>query len=328
MKVSWRILGLAAVAALSACEPLDLDLDNGGGGTGGGAFSKGYVFVRGDANGRNLYAVNDVGGDPNSPLRLTQQGGAYEPAVASTGQLVAYAYRSGATSEIRTVPTTGTGQPSVVFSSTGTGCSGCSNFRFPTFSPNGRTIVFTLNRNGYALLARVEADGSGFQVLTSPSSATANFYGAASFYPDGQSVLATASNSSPTQFEFLVKVGVVNGAATVLTRNLGGTAQVVVNRAVVSPDGARVAFDGRTSNGSQIFVGQLGAVGLSSVVQMTSHPGEFGVEDTWPSWRGNTEIVFQSSAGGSDNLYLIGITTVGAGSLKVPSVLEPSYGGA
>jgi Tol biopolymer transport system component len=94
----------------------------------------------------------------------------------------------------------------------------------------------------------------------------------------------------------------------------------------VSPDGTKVAFDGRTSNGSQIFLGDLGQT-LSGVKQLTSHMGVLGVEDTWPSWRGNTEVTFLSDYGGNDNIYRISIATTGAGSFLVPGALEPSYGG-
>jgi TolB protein len=324
MKAWLRIVGLTAVAGLVACEPIDgIDL-GGGGGTGGGAFSRGFVFLRDDgAAGRNVYAVDDTG-DPNSPLQLTTQGGASNPTVAPSGQLVAFVHKVGSTTELQTVPTTGQGQPSTVFSSTE--CSGCGNFRYPTFSPDSRTIVFTLDQGGYAMLARVNPDGSGFQLLTPSGSYV---YGAASFYPNGQSVLAAGGNAgtSTSQLRFLIQVNLESGTETPISYNLGNTAQVVVSRAVVSPDGTKVAFDGRTSNGSQVFVGQLGQT-LSSVTQVTGHTGEYGVEDTWPSWRGNTELSFLSNSGGLDNIYRVSAAATGSsGSLLVPSALEPAYGG-
>ncbi|AKI99367.1 lipoprotein LpqB-like beta-propeller protein [Archangium gephyra] len=316
-----RIVGLAAVVGLSGCDLEGLDLDGGGGGGAGGTFTRGFVFVRGENSGRNLFAVDDAG-DPNSPLQLTTQGNAYYPTVSRNGRLVAFVFRSGSTSELRTVPTTGTGQPSTVFSSTSTACTGCSNFRFPTFNPSGGTLVFTLDQGGYAKLARVNADGSSFQLLTTGSPYV---YGAASYYPDGQYVLASAGYTT-SQLNFLVKVGVATGSTDVISSSLGNTAQVVVSRPAVSPDGTRVAFDGRTSGGTQIFVAPLGQT-LGSVTQLTSHPGEYGVEDTWPSWRGNTELTFLSNSGSANNIYRISIASSGAGTLVVPIAQEPSYGG-
>lgn len=318
-----RIVGLAAVVGLSGCDLDGIDLDGGGGGGAGGTFTRGFVFVRNGTAGRNVYAVDDTG-DPNSPLQLTTQGGAYHPTVTRNGRLVAFVYRAGSVMELRTVPTTGTGQPSTVFASTSTSCSGCSNFRYPTFNPSGSTIVFTLDQGGYAKLARVNADGSSFQLITTVSGSNPYVYGAASFYPDGQNVLAAAGYST-SQLNTLVKVGVTTGSADVISFNVG-TANSVVTRPVVSPDGSKVAFDGRTSNGSQIFVAPLGQT-LGSVTQVTSHTGEFGVEDTWPSWRGNTELSFLSNSGGNDNVYRISTASTGAGTLVVPGALEPAYGG-
>jgi TolB protein len=327
MKV-LRIVGLAAVVVgLSGCDLDDIDLGGGGGGGGGagGTFSRGFVFVRNGTGGRNVYAVDDTG-DPNSPLQLTTQGGAYQPTVSRNGRLVAFVYRSGTTSELRTVPTTGTGQPSTVFANTSTACSNCGNFRFPTFNPSASTIVFTLDQGGYAKLARVNTDGSSFQLLTTVTGSNPYVYGAASFYPDGQNVLAAAGYST-SQLNILVKVGVATGSTDVLSFNLGTSgAQSVVSRPVVSPDGTKVAFDGRTNNGAQIFLAPLGQT-LGSVTQVTSHTGEFGVEDTWPSWRGNTELTFLSNSGGNDNVYRISTASTGAGTLVVPGALEPAYGG-
>lgn len=317
-----RILGLAAVVGLSGCDGFTLDPDGGGGGGAGGSFSRGFVFVRNGTSGRNLFAVDD-NGDPNSPLQLTTQGNAYYPTVSRNGRSVAFVFRSGSASEIRTVPTTGTGQPSTVFSSASTACAGCSNFRFPAFNPSGSTIVFTLDQGGYAKLARVNADGSSFQLLTNGSPYV---YGAASYYPDGQYVLASAGYTT-SQLNFLVKVGVATGSVDVVSFNLGNTAQVVATRPAVSPDGTKVAFDGRiSSGGSRIFVAPISST-LGSVTMVTDYVGE-SVEDRFPSWRGNTELGFLSNSGGADQIYRISAAAQGGtGTLVVPSALEPSYGG-
>jgi TolB protein len=89
-----------------------------------------------------------------------------------------------------------------------------------------------------------------------------------------------------------------------------------------------VAFDAYVSSGaSRIFVAPLGQ-SLGSVTMVTDHPGQPGVEDVFPSWRGNSELGFLSSHGGLDNIYRINASTVrGTGSLVVPQALEPSYGG-
>ncbi|HZH78896.1 MAG TPA: hypothetical protein VEY88_22905, partial [Archangium sp.] len=223
MKSMWKRVGLAVSVALTlaACEPFELD--EGGGGTAGSAFSRGFVFVR--ESDRNVYALDDKG-NPNSPLVLTRHGGVYQPAVSRNGLLVAYVYRSGSTFELRTVPTTGQGQPSTLLSSTAlTGCTGCSNFSYPTFSPDGRTLVFTLSQNNRTLLARVNTDASGFRLLTGSSSYV---FGPATFMPDGRSVLA-AGGSLAGQHNHLIQVNVDSGADAVLNFNLGNEALGVVS---------------------------------------------------------------------------------------------------
>jgi len=321
MKSMWKRVGLAVSVALTlaACEPFEFD--DGGGGTAGSAFSRGFVFVR--ESDRNVYALDD-NGDKNSPLVLTRHGGVYQPAVSRNGLLVAYVYRSASTFELRTVPTTGQGQPSTLLSSASlTGCTGCSNFSYPTFSPDGRTIVFTLSQNNRTLLARVNTDASGFRLLTGGSSYV---FGPASFMPDGRSVLA-AAGSFAGQLNLLIQVNVDTGAESTASFSLGNEALGVVSRLAVSPDGMKVAFDGRVSSGaSRVFVGQFSGQQVQSFTQVTGDSGS----STYPSWRGNTELGFLSDDGGSDNVYRISAASVrGSGSLTlaVPGALEPSYGG-
>ncbi len=320
MKRMWRFVGgLVLGMGLTACEPID---DGGGGGGGGNVlFTSGFVFVR-EAD-RNVYVVDDEG-DPNSPQRLTTGGGVSHPSVARSGRSVVYVQQTSSGFEVRTAPTDASANPSTVFASGSTQCAGCTNFRFPTFSPSGSVIVFAFNRGAGSnfSLARVNADGSGFQTLT-PTQATLS-YGAPSFV-DGQRVLAPAgsSSSSLNQLELVS----LDGTSTSVTSNLGTGIVSVVNRAAVSPDGRQVAIDGRTSaGGTRIFVGPLFPFGQLRAV--TDHPGEGGAQDTFPSWMNDTQVGFLSNAGGTQSIYRISTTAaVGPGTLVVPSAAEPSYGG-
>ncbi|HYH97592.1 hypothetical protein [Hyalangium sp.] len=320
MKRMCRIVGaLVLVTGLAACEPIDFDDGGGGGGGGNVQFTKGFAFVRED---RNVYVVDDRG-DPNSPKRLTTGGGAAYPAVSRNGRSIVFVQQAGPSFELRTVPTDGSAQPSTVLTS-GTGCSGCTNFRYPTFNSTGSVIVFTFNRgSGNFALGKVNTDGSGFQALTNEPSTS---FGAPSFFPDGQSVLAP-SGSSSTQLTQLSRVS-LSGTVTSITNELGNEVLWVVNRAVVSPNGQQVVLDGRlSSGGSRIFVGPLSP--FSPPTRVTDHPGEAGAQDTFPNWLDTTQVGFLSDAGGGQNIYRVTLPTSqpSSGTLLIPSAGEPSYGG-
>ncbi|MDY7226335.1 TolB family protein [Hyalangium rubrum] len=321
MKRMWRIAGAMALASgLAACEPIEIDDGGGGGGGGNVLFTKGFVFLRED---RNVYVVDDRG-DANSPKRLTTGGGALHPAVSANGRSVVYVQQTGTSFELRTVPTDASTQPSTVFASGGTVCSRCTNFRFPTFNPAGNVIVFAFNHGSDNFsLGRVNSDGSNFQQLTNNPALS---YGAPSFFPDGQSVLTPAGNTS-SDLRLLERV-TLTGTSTSVTNNLGNEVQAVITRAVVSPDGRQVALDGRLgSGGTRIFVGGLNP--FTSPTQITDHPGEPGAQDSFPSWVGSTQVGFLSNAGGTQSIYRVslGSSTLGPGTLLVPTASEPSYGG-
>ena len=83
-------------------------------------------------------------------------------------------------------------------------------------------------------------------------------YGSPSFFADGLSVLAPAG-STVTTYMNLEKIDVATGHTMTVVASLGNEARSVANRAVVSPDGTRAAFDGSLSSlATRIFVVNLG----------------------------------------------------------------------
>ncbi|WIG94365.1 hypothetical protein [Myxococcus sp. SDU36] len=311
-----RFLGaVLAVGMLGGCEPLD---DGGGGGIGDALFTRGFAFVREDD--RNVFVVDDSG-DANSPQRLTNVGGAYWPSVSRDGRSVVFVQRSGSATSLLTVPTSG-GTPSTLFRANDSACArGCANFRTPTFSPDGRSVVFVFSpgNSSQTALARINTDGSGFQELT-PNNVIA--YGAPSFVPNGSAVLAGAG-SGLNQLDQLAHVPLNGG--TITYSSLSAGVQFVENRVAVSPNGSQVALDGRlSSGGTRIFVGQLSGSNVGALQRVTS--GGVGSEESWPSWTGASQLGFLISAGGSDpGIYRANLSS-GAVSLAVPSATEPSYG--
>jgi TolB protein len=325
MKVLWRSVGVAAVMGLAACDGFEFP-DDGGGGPGGNVECiTGFAFVR--ATDRNVYVKDDAWDANSSPLPLTTQGNARHPSVSRDGTQVVFVHQvSTNLSELQRVnistdATTGTRAVSTVFSSDDPLCNGCTAIRYPAFSPNGGFIVFSVDQGSIARLARVNADGSGFQFLTQgPLS-----YGAPSFDTTGTKVLAPTGNST-SQLTQLQWVSINGGSAGSVTNNLGSEVLGIQTRAVVSPDGTQVAFDGRlSSGGARLFVAPLSPT-FGTPVRVTEYAGDAGAQDAFPSWRSNTQLGFFSNAGGAESVYSISASTQrGTGTLLVPSAQEPSY---
>nr|WP_211193932.1 PD40 domain-containing protein [Pyxidicoccus fallax] len=314
--------GVLAVGLLGACEPLD---DGGGGGIGDVLFTKGFAFVR--QNDRNVFVVDDAG-DPNSPQRLTTVGGAYWPSVSRDGRSVVFVQRTGNTTSLQTVPTSGGANPATLFSSGDAACArGCINFRTPTFSPDGRSVVFVFSPANSSLtsLGRVNVDGSGFQELT-PNATVA--YGAPSFLPNGSAVMAPTGNTLQ-QLDEIARVPLNGGG--ILTFSLGSGVLAVENRVAVSPSGTQLAFDGRLSSGSiRVYVAPINAAGSVGVGRQLTDLTGASVQETWPSWTRADQLGFlvAGTGGGDPDIYRATVSNSGPSSvtIAVPSAAEPSYG--
>ncbi|HZI15770.1 MAG TPA: LpqB family beta-propeller domain-containing protein [Myxococcus sp.] len=319
-----RFLGaVVAVGLFGACEPLD---DDGGGGfTGDVLFDKGFAFVREDD--RNVYVVDDDG-DPNSPEKLTDIGNVYWPAVSrGVGRSVVFVQRTGTSTSLMTVPTSGGTEATLLRSNDPVCTRGCNNFRTPVFSPDGNSVVFvfTPSNSSVTSLGRINTDGSNFRELTPNTTVS---YGAPSFLPDGSAVLAP-TGSSLSSLDRIARVPTTGGSPTFVS-SLGSEVAQVANRVAVSPDGTQVAFDARLSSGGlRVFVAPLSATGVGAPRRLTNYTGT-GVQETWPSWTSASQLgfLFVDSSGGNPGIYraTVGATPSNSVTIAVPSAAEPSYG--
>lgn len=314
---AWRWAAVAAaVLGLAACLPEDLD-DLGGGGGGGGPipFTAGYAFVRSDT--RDVYVADDA--TPNQPQRLTTDGFASTPSLSEDGRRVVYAYNTAAAVELRTVPSDGSANPSTLLALPGT----VDRVRFPVFSPDGRTVAFVFHVKGTAsdtaALGRVNADGSGFTELARGSGLA---FGGPSFLPGGASLLAPAGSTTGS-LTSLRRVRVSDGSLETLTVSLTlGSAQRILNRVALSPDGTIAVFDGRDSSGDRLY--RINLTTSSSATRLSYNGSD--AADTLPSFVNASRVGFGSNAGGNDNVYELSVSaSSGAGTLVVPGALEPFH---
>lgn len=313
-----RLGALLAATVFSfslGCEYID---DTGGGGGIGGTvnFVQGFVFVRKDD--RNLYIADKS--DYAANAKLTTSGGVRHPSLSRDGKRVVFVHGSGADSELVVVASAG-GTPTVVLPA----ASGRKNLRTPVFSPDGSKIAYAFDDGTGSAIGVVGADGSNDSKLV-PTGASSLSFASPSFYPDGKNVLAIAGNN-PASYDQLVKVSLDTGSVVESINNLGTEATNIANRAVISPDGAKAAFDGQlsTSLAARIFVIDLAS---KKVNRLTEYPSDTGANDGFPTWVGSGQVGFSSDTGGADQVYVLSSSTPTptSGGLQVPSAIEPWFG--
>ncbi len=303
---------VAAAALLSAgCGVLDVD-GSGGGAGGLTSFVEGYAFIRKDD--RNLYVTDKADGFQDV-MQVTTSGNNKHPALSPNGKQVVFVHATPTASELQLATLGSTSEPAVVLASDATR----RNFRNPVFSPDGTSLVFAYDKGASSYLGKVSPSGTGFQELGNGAPS----YSAPSYFPDGRSVLAIAG-SSASGYAQLERVTLADGKAVTVASSLGD-ATSIANRAVVSPDGTKVAFDGRLASGAtRIFVLDLAT---KAVHQVTDYPGDPNALDSFPTWVGNSEVAFSNDLGGADQVYAISATAMnGSGKLKRASAIEPWYG--
>ena len=205
------------------------------------------------------------------------------------------------------IPTVG-GVPSVLATQDPT----FRNLRQPVFTPDGLFVLFTFDSAGSTGIGRVAADGTGGIVPLSPGAIS---YSSPSFDRNGRLLAVSGTSGNPTSLSYLdPDTGSPNEVATDL-----GNALAVANRAQLSPDGTRVAFDGRISSGAtRLFVHDLGS-GATDQLDVGSG------NQTYPTWTSNAELAFGSDEGGADQIYLVPAEG-GSPTLIIPSAVQPSFG--
>jgi dipeptidyl aminopeptidase/acylaminoacyl peptidase len=310
-RISIATLGALAVLSMS-CN----DTGDGGGGPGGGfVFNSGYAFVRPDT--RDVEIVDSAA--PNTVQPLTSNGDNHTPTISPDGNSVVFVHgTSTGSGEIDTVPSTGTSAPSPLYVPT----NGATNLRDPAISPDGRKIAFTFDRNGSSFIATIDRATGGNYLEVTPAGSTS--YGSPSWVDNG--TLFAAAGASPSNLTDLVTIDASGSMTINSVTTLSGA---VANRVVLSPDGTMAVYDSRfgSANTPRVFVIFLSGANAGGINRLTDHASEPSASDTFPAWASGGAVAFSSDSGNASQVYTISssVTTAGAGSLAVPSAIEPWF---
>jgi tricorn protease len=161
---------------------------------------------------------------------------------------------------------------------------------YPRFSPDGKWIAFSSDRNGNLDVYLIPAAGGTVKQLTSHSAEDTVL----NWSPDGRSVLFSSNRGEHFQ-PLLYTVGVDGGMPV----SAGADAGV---QASFSPDGRRLAYNQkgqaywrkfyRGSNQSDVMVADVAAKKFSNLT-------DFDGMDSWPMWARDGNIYFVSDRDGN-----------------------------
>jgi len=164
-----------------------------------------------------------------------------------------------------------------------------SEERYPNWSPDGKHIAFTSDRNGTYDLYVMDADGSHVRQLTHYNKPPAEAY-FPTWAPDSKTILYNAQTASM--------------AGVVCRINIDGTGYHEIGPgrdADMSPDGKTIAFTNQVGNGYVVFT--MSADG-SNVRQITQHEDVLGaVTPTWS--RDGRYIVYSDTVGKALELFQV-----------------------
>jgi TolB protein len=240
-----------------------------------------------------------------------------------------------------------------------------ANIRTPSFSRDGRRIVFVRGSGSEAEIAIVPAAGGDVSTVLASSAQARNFKTPV-FSPDGTRIAFSYDEGGPA-----TSVGLINADGTGFQRLVGGSSLAYASPSF-APDGQSlvviagnpgiaytqvervslatgmpVSITNTLGNEVQSIVNRLVVSPdgtravfdgrLSSGVtrlflldlgtrQVTQlYAAEANTNDTFPCWMSATEVAFSSDAGGNDNVYRVTLPT-SSPELLVPKAIEPWYG--
>ena len=239
-----------------------------------------------------------------------------------------------------------------------------ANVHTPSFSADGKNVVFVRGGSMDSEIAVVPTVGGIIKTVVSTSASQRNFKTPV-FSPDGTQIafgfedgitnsiglintdgtgartlasggLAQAFPSfTPDGLAVLVASGGIGLGYTQIERITLGTNSVTNVTNVLGNEAQGISNRLLVSpDGTRAIFDGLVSSGVTRlfVIDLTTrqvtlvYAGEPGTNDSFPCWMGNGAVAFSSDSGGNDNVYKVTLPSSTSVSLLVPKAIEPWYG--
>ena len=168
----------------------------------------------------------------------------------------------------------------------------------PSWSPDGRRLVFESSRHGNVELYVINADGTGERRLTHSPSDVVNTH--ASWSPDGGSIVFDSFRGGAFHLYVIRPDG---SGERRLTQGEAAGVQEFARHPEWSPDGRFIAFDSRRDGDGEYYVIQPDGSGLRRLTNTAD------VHESHPTWTPDNDVILSAVAGETRTLSALDPTT-------------------
>lgn len=168
----------------------------------------------------------------------------------------------------------------------------------PSWSPDGRRLVFESSRHGNVELYVINADGTGERRLTHSPSNVVNSH--PSWSPDGNSIVFDSFRNGAFHLYVIRPDG---SGERQLTQGEAAGVEEFARHPEWSPDGRSIAFDSRRDGNGEYYVIQPDGSGLQ---RLTNTPDS---HESHPIWTPDGEVILSAVTGATRTLSALDPST-------------------